>query len=308
MNSKLRFVLWIVNNFFQSEFDGKVNIARERKKAAFRSYLGQLFFSKKFAVKFINDFLIEGIQVRQYKNSKEPFQKAIIFFHGGGFSFYNIQSHDDVARRFCAMNNCTVISVGYRLAPEFTFPAAHQDAYRVIESIALNAGDFGIDPSKIIVAGDSAGANISACACHYFKNNQQVKIAAQILIYPWVDGKLKTASIEQFAKGYLLTKESIIWYRKTYAPNAEDWINPGLSPLYHSNFSQLPPAFILTAQYDPIKDDGMMYREKLLAAGNAVCYKEYKNVVHGFINLPGIAKEGVQAYKDIQEFCKKNVP
>ena len=99
------------------------------------------------------------------------------------------------------MNNCTVISVDYRLAPEFTFPAAHQDAFRVIESIALNAIDFGIDPSKIIVAGDSAGANISACACHYFKNNQQVKIAAQILIYPWVDGKLKTASIEQFAKG-----------------------------------------------------------------------------------------------------------
>lgn len=307
MNWKLRFVLWLANNFFNSRFTGKVNMVKERRKAEWRSYLGQLLFSKKFNVKYISDFEVEGIKVRQYKNTNEPLQALIIFFHGGGFSFYNIQSHDKVARRLCATNHCTVISVDYRLAPEFTFPTAHNDAYKVIAHVATHAVEYGIDASKIIVAGDSAGANISACACHYFKYNIQVNIAAQILIYPWVDGKLQTASIDQYAKGYLLTKEDIFWYRKTYAPNENDWISTGLSPFYHKDFSGLPPAFILTAQYDPLKDDGLMYSNKIRDAGRKVLYKEYQGLVHGFFNLPCIAKQAEDAYDDIKKFVSQNV-
>lgn len=302
MNIKLRFVLWLINHFSNSTFTGKVNMGKERRKAAIRSSLGQFIFSKKYKVKNIRNFLIEDIPVRQYSNSNAPAQKLIIFFHGGGFSFYNIQSHDHVARRLCAMNNFTVISVGYRLAPEFTYPAAHEDAYKVINYIALNAGQFNVDAAKIILAGDSAGANISACACHHFKENNKVKIAAQILIYPWVDGKLNTASMDEYAHGYLLTKAAILWYRKTYAPNEKDWLHPGLSPYHHHDFSLLPPAFILTAQFDPLKDDGMMYSEKLKASGIPTLYKEYPGVVHGFFNLPGIAPAGSRSYRDIQEF------
>ena len=305
MNWKLRFLLWFVNNVQPIRAIGVENIEKERKNTVKASNLGKLIFNSKKEIREIRDFKIDGIPVRLYKNSDNPKQKVIIYFHGGGFVFYNIDSHDYVARRLCFMNDCIVISVDYRLAPEHTFPAAHQDAYKVIEYVATHPEDFGIDHSKIIVTGDSAGANLAACAAHYFKANPKVSIAAQILVYPWVDGKIDSASIEKYKEGFLLSKQAILWFQQMYTPNKEDRLKPEVSPIYHTDFSGLPPAFVLTAEYDPLKDEGKAYAEKLKQAGNVVLYKDYKEVVHGFFNLPKLSEESMQAYYDIKSFIKK---
>ena len=184
MNWKLRFLLWFVNNVQPIREVDTANIEKERKNKILVSNLGKILFDKKKEVKEIRDFSIDGINVRLYKNSTNPGQKIIVYFHGGGFVFYNIDSHDYVARRLCSMNDCTVISVDYRLAPEHTFPAGHEDAYKAIEYVAMHADELGIDANKIIVAGDSAGGNLAACACHHFKHHPNVKIAAQVLIEP----------------------------------------------------------------------------------------------------------------------------
>lgn len=305
MNWKLRFLLWFVNNVQPIRSVDTVNIGKERENTIRASALGKLLFDTKKEVKEVRDFSVDGIKVRLYRNSSSPAQKVIVYFHGGGFVFYNIDSHDYVTRRLCAMNDCTVISVNYRLAPEHTFPAAHLDAYKVIEYVATHAEELGIDASKIIVAGDSAGGNLAACAVHHFKNNPDVKIAAQVLIYPWVDGKIASDSIERYKEGFLLTKQAMLWFQQMYTPNKEDQLNPEVSPIYHTDFKGLAPAFVLTAEYDPLKDEGKAYADKLKAAGNVVLYKDYKALVHGFFNLPKLSEESMQAYYDIQAFLKK---
>lgn len=307
MNWKLRFLLWFVNNVQPiREIDVK-DIKQERKKTERAAALGKLIFDNKIAIKTINDFKIKGIPVRMYRNSDRPHKNVIIYFHGGGFVFYNIESHDYVTRRLCSMNDATVISVDYRMAPEHTFPAAHEDAYTVIEYVAAHAERLGVDASKIIVAGDSAGGNLSACAAHYFKQHPKVKIAAQILVYPWIDGKLSSSSIEQYKDGFLLTEKTMHWFQQTYTPKVEDRLKPEISPIYHTDFKHLPPAFILTAAYDPLKEDGRVYSEKLKMNGNVVLYKDYKDLIHGFFNLPKLSIESMQAYYDIQSFLRKVV-
>lgn len=307
MNWKLRFLLWFVNNVQPVRRVNLTELHKERKNTVRASALGKLLFDKKKEVSEIRDFSIEGINVRLYRNSGNPNQKVMVYFHGGGFVFYNIESHDYVARRLCVMNDCTVLSVDYRLAPEHTFPAAHEDAYRAIEYVATHADELGIDADKIIVAGDSAGGNLAACAVHHFKNNPSVQIAAQVLIYPWVDGSISSNSIEEYKEGYLLTKEAMLWFQQTYTPRKEDQLNPEVSPIYHTDFKDMAPAFILTAEYDPLKDEGKAYADKLKEAGNVVLYRDYKELVHGFFNLPKLSEESMQAYYDIQAFLKKVV-
>lgn len=307
MNWKLRFLLWFVNNVRPIREVDINKIEKERKNNLLASELGKLLFDSKKNVREVKNFNIDGIPVRMYRNSTEPKQKVIVYFHGGGFVFYNIESHDYVTRRLCVMNDATVISVDYRLAPEYTFPTAHKDAYKAIEYIASHAEELGIDADKIIVAGDSAGGNISACATHHFRNHSKVKIAAQVLIYPWVDGKLQSSSIEQYKEGYLLTKKAMHWFQEIYTPRLEDRLNPMVSPIYQKDFSKLPPAFILTAEYDPLKDEGKAYADALRNADNIVLYRDYKSLVHGFFNLPKLSSESIQAYYDIQAFLKKVV-
>jgi len=308
MNWKLKSLLWFVNNFQPIKVaEDAAAIAKARKSSLLSAELGKILLDKKISIKEIRNFKIDDIPVRLYKNSNKANQKVIIYFHGGGFAYYNINSHDYVTRRLCVMNDCIVISVDYKLAPEFTFPAAHEDAYKVIEYVYENAHDLDIDDTKIIVAGDSAGGNLSACACHQFKNHKSIKIAAQVLIYPWIDGKLKSDSIEKYKTGFLLNKDALFWFQKTYTPNKKDRLNPEVSPIYNNNFKRLAPAFVITAEFDPLKDEGFAYAEKLKENGNIVLYKEYKELVHGFFNIPKLSDEAMQAYYDIQSFLKKAV-
>lgn len=307
MNWKLKTLLWFVNNVQPIRQVKDSEIPATRRKNIHASALGNLLFNSKVAVKEIKDFSIDGIQARLYRNSNQPNQKVIIYAHGGGFVYYNIDSHDYVTRRLCAMNDCTVISIDYRLAPEHTFPAAHEDFYKVIEYVHTHASEIGIDASKIIVAGDSAGGNLAACACHHFKHHTTIKIAAQVLIYPWLDGKTESPSMNKYTNGYLLSKDAILWFQKKYTPNPNDYCNPAVSPIYQQDFRQLPPAFVITAEFDPLKDEGFAYSQMLKENENVVLYKDYTSLVHGFFNLPKLNDEAMQAYYDIQAFIRKVV-
>jgi acetyl esterase len=307
MNYKLRFLLWFINNVQPIRQVEYKDVPKQRKINEKVSELGKLFFDKKVELKAVKDSSANGIPIRIYRYNDAPNQPVILYFHGGGFVYYSINSHDYVARRHCAMNQCTVISVDYRLAPEHTFPAAHEDAYSVIEYVYANAAALGIDHTKMIVAGDSAGANLAACACHHFKHHPQIRLAAQLLVYPWVDGKLNMPSIEQYKTGYLLTKGAIHWFQQAYTPNPDDHCNPEVSPIYQQDFKGLPPCFILTAEYDPLKDEGFAYSEKLKDNGNVVWYKDYKALVHGFMNMPFLSSESFRAYEDIRTFLHKEV-
>ena len=202
------------------------------------------------------------------------------------------------------MNNCIIVSVDYRLAPEHSFPASHDDAFTAIRWVKKNIETHGGNPNDLVVAGDSAGGNLAACMAHRCKQ-ENIPLTAQILVYPWIDGKLNNPSIDRNGKGYLLEKETLFWFQKQYTPRKLDQCVPEISPCYEKDFAGLAPAFILTAEFDPLLDDGYKYYLQLRQAGNNVKYNEYIGMFHSFFSLPGMDKVAMQSYFDIKDFLKK---
>jgi acetyl esterase len=279
------------------------DIKKMRKQSEDASKLGTRLFDKDVPVKSITNVSANGVPVRIYRNSESKGQRVLIYYHGGGFVLYGLDSHENVCKRLAHMNNCMVVSVDYRLAPEHPFPAAHEDAFTALQWVVSNIAGYGGNPADLFVAGDSAGGNLSACMAHRCKK-EGLALKGQILVYPWIDGKLNNASIDRNGEGYLLTKEVIFWFQKQYTPRPEDYCNPLVSPRYENSFTGLAPVFVLTAQFDPLIDDGLNYFNQLKQAGNKAQYKEYPNLIHGFFNIPGVAPEARLAYNDIADFMK----
>lgn len=301
MNWKIKLVLLFAQLRKPINVAENANIHAIRKKANRAAQLGTLFFDKKIEIAKIENQLANQIPIRIYNNSKEKNQRVIIYYHGGGFALYNLESHDNVCKRLCRDNKALVVSVDYRLAPENPFPAAHHDAFEALKWIILNIEKFGGDPKNLVVAGDSAGGNLAACVAHNCLK-EKILLKAQVLIYPWIDGKLNNPSIERNGKGYMLEKETMLWFQKLYTPNPEDRCKPDVSPCYESSFSGLAPAFIITAQFDPLLDDGFNYFKQLNEAKVRVKYKEYQELFHGFFNLPMMHENAMNCYKDIARF------
>lgn len=304
MNWKTKIVLLFARLNRPIDPGPHADIPALRRKADRAARLGSFLFDKKIHIASVINERADGVPVRIYNNSSAKNQRVIIYYHGGGFVLYGLDSHDRAARRLCAMNDCIVVAVDYRLAPEHPFPAANEDAFTAIKWVLANIEKHGGDPRKLIVAGDSAGATLSACMAHRCKK-ENIPLLAQVLIYPWVDGRLSTPSIQRNGKGYLLEKETMLWFRKQYTPRPEDHCNPLSSPYYESDFTNLAPAIILTAEFDPLLDDGRMYYEKLKAAGNKAIYRQYKGQIHGFFNIPNVSKEAMQSFRDIKEFLNQ---
>ena len=302
MSWRLKLVLLFVN--IRRPLDiNSTDIKKLRKQSEAASRLGTIFFEKDVPVKLCEDLNADGVPVRIYRNSNDKNQRVLIYYHGGGFVLYGLNAHHNVCKRLAAMNNCIVVSVDYRLAPEHPFPAAHDDAFTALQWVKNHIHEQGGNPEDLFVAGDSAGGNLSACMAHRCKK-EGLSLKGQVLIYPWIDGKLTNPSIERNGEGYILTKEAMFWFQEKYTPRKEDHCNPLVSPAYESSFSGLAPAFIITAQYDPLLDDGFNYFNQLKAAGNQITYKEYPGLVHGFINLPKISPQVMQAFEDIAAFMK----
>ncbi len=212
---------------------------------------------------------------------------ALVFFHGGGCVFGSIETHDGLCRSLSAESGCAVISIGYRQAPEHKFPAAVEDAFAATRWVADNAAALGIDIQRIAVGGDSAGGGLAAVVCQTALAQGGPKLALQVLFCPALDMAAETASRSEFAEGYFLSRATIDWMLQQYCPPEVDPKDPRLSPLRAAQLSGLPPAHIHTAEYDPLRDEGAAYAERLREAGVATRYTCHAGLIHHFCAMAG---------------------
>jgi len=209
---------------------------------------------------------------------------GLVWFHGGGFVIGSIESHDGVCRAIASRAGVIVVSVDYRLAPEHRFPAALEDALAATRWVLEHGSSLGIDPQAVAVGGDSAGGNLSAVIAQMFRHELRRPVF-QLLLYPATDCTRSMASHRHFGEGLLLTERSIDWFTENYLPAKSLETDPRASPLFTTNLAGLAPALVLTAGFDPIRDDGRAYAEKMRAAGVEVEHVCAEGSVHGFMNM-----------------------
>jgi acetyl esterase len=210
---------------------------------------------------------------------------AYVYFHGGGWVIGDLNTHDVVCRQLTAASGASVVSVDYRLAPEYKFPAAADDAWAATQWVVGHAAELGLDAGRLAVGGDSAGGNLAAVVALMARDAGGPAIALQVLIYPVTDVMRETRSYADFADGYMLTRESMRWFIAHYLTSKDDARDWRVSPLRAPSLAGLPPALIVTAGFDPLRDEGEMYAGRLRDAGNRVDYVCYGGMVHGFLGM-----------------------
>jgi len=220
---------------------------------------------------------------------------TLVYYHGGGFVIGTIETHDSTCRRLANKSRCQVISIDYRLSPEHPFPAPIDDGIAAFRHIRDNAEAFGADAARLAVGGDSAGGAMAAVVCQAMRDAKEDGPAFQMLIYPATDSSKESGSRKSCAEGYFLTKGLMDWFWKAYVPAGTDLADLRLSPLLAKDFTGLPPAFVLTAGYDPLRDEGRAYADRLIDAGVKTTYVNYPGTIHGFFSLTRFLKQGLKA-------------
>jgi acetyl esterase len=237
------------------------------------------------------------LPVRIYHPSPDPAPlPVIVYYHGGGWVLGDLDSHDNVCRALALKAGAVVVSVDYRLAPENPYPAAVEDAWAALGWVAENAASIGGDATRIAVAGDSAGGNLAAVVALMAREQGGPALRAQALLYPGVDMVTSDrASMRDFADGMFLTHDRIEWFKDQYVPDRSRRGEPRVSPLHAADHRGLPPAVIVTAEFDPLRDEGEVYGEVLNAAGVPVRVQRYPGVIHGFVSMDRWFPEADQA-------------
>jgi acetyl esterase len=247
------------------------------------------------AIHEVRDETITGpagrIPLRIYTPAIQKPAPGLVFYHGGGWVIGDLESHDHVCRSLANGAQCVVAAVDYRLAPEAKFPAAVDDCFAATRWVADNSAALGIDPLRIAVGGDSAGGNLAAVVARLARDRGGPALMYQLLIYPVTDLRMNSASYVENAEGPLLTKAAMAWFIDHYAKNDADRIDPLASPLLASDLIGLPPAFVLTAECDPLRDEGEAYGKRLAESGVAAEVKRYAGMPHGFFSF-GAAFDG----------------
>lgn len=270
--------------------------ARAQMLAARPALAGELA-----AVKDIQNLTIPGphgeIPLRIYRPAVDMSQAlpALVYFHGGGWVIGDLDTHDDICRALCHHAGCIVVSVDYRLAPEYKYPAAVDDSYAAVEWVVNHAAEMTIDSTRIAVGGDSAGGNLAAIVTHLCRDNDGPDIRFQLLIYPATDMTLSYPSISELGEGYRLTQAAMQWFIEHYLRDEADKTDPKASPLYAQSFAGLPPALVITAGFDPLRDEGKAYADKLSGADVEVDYHCYEGMVHGFFGMAGALSQARNA-------------
>jgi len=220
---------------------------------------------------------------------------ALVYFHGGGWVIGNIDGVDGLCRIMANEGGLRVIAVDYRLAPEHKYPAALDDCYAVVKWLADNAAEIGVDANRIAVGGDSAGGALAAAVAQIAKANGKLKLAAQMLLFPVTQIGEETSSMREFAVGYFLDKETLDWFYACYLPDGADKSDPKVSPLRAKDFSGLPPAYVMLGGFDPLHDEGMLYADRLRAAGVKVNVADYGEMIHVFVYFQSVLPQAYEA-------------
>lgn len=250
-----------------------------------------------------------AIALRIYRPASPPSQRRsdlpiMVYFHGGGFVFGDLDTHDPLCRQFAAAVPAVVVSVDYRLAPEHRFPAAVDDAEAAVRWVAEQARSLGADGGRLVVAGDSAGGTLAAVAARRARDAGGPPISLQLLIYPVTDLSRSYPSHQTYGHGYFLTTEAMAWFTAHYlgADALDDTVRcrqPDASPLFTGDLSGLPRAHVVTAEFDPLRDEGEAYAQRLGQAGVATTQVRYDGMIHGFVSMDGVLDSGAQAIADM---------
>ncbi len=235
------------------------------------------------------------LPARVYRPTGEPPFPVLMYFYGGGWTLGNLDTADGICRQLCAATSSLVVSVGYRVAPENRFPAAPHDCYAATRWVAAHGHGLGADPSRLAVAGDSAGGNLAAAVTLLARDHGTPPLACQLLVYPNTDYRADTASMRANTDRCFFNRESVAWYWNNYLASPEDGDNPLASPLRATDLRGLPPALVITAEYDPLRDEAEQYAQRLRQAGVPVELTRYPGMVHGFFAMSGILDAGRDA-------------
>ncbi|MEM9137184.1 MAG: alpha/beta hydrolase [Cyanobacteria bacterium P01_F01_bin.42] len=267
--------------------------------------LGWIFLGPKLSLPRVIDRVASGrhgsIAIRLYYPSQDANIPLIVYFHGGGWVTGSLETHDRVCRRIASGTGALVLSVDYRLSPRHKYPVPLEDCYDAVVWASSQAASLGADGSRLIVMGDSAGGNIAASICLMARNQAGPKIFRQMLLYPAVDGTLSYPSHQTYAKAPFLNQASVQFFRAQYMNTIEDTKEPYFSPLLAQTLANLPPAFILTAEHDPLHDEAKAFSERLSAAGVDVIYQDYPGMMHAFLNFPRFCSGASAAFTAIAE-------
>jgi len=239
------------------------------------------------------------LPIRIYRPVGIGLLPAIVHFHGSAFTVSNISLSDSAHRALANSTGCVVVAVNYQKAPEHKFPTPFNDAYASTEWVFENAERLGIDKSKIGVGGDSAGGNLAAAISLRARDENGPKLAFQLLIYPTVDSASTRPSMRENAEGYMLSTAACTWAWDQYIEKPEDRKNPYAAPINAKDFSNLPPAIVLTAEFDPLRDEGEDYADLLAKAGVKVISRRYAGMIHGFFWTAGVIEGSRKMIRDI---------
>lgn len=222
---------------------------------------------------------------------------VIIYYHGGAWIAGSLDTHDGTCRHLADMSGCKLVSVDYRLAPEHKFPVGFDDCCDITEWVAGSAGSLGVNASKIVVAGDSAGGNLAAAVALWARDYDGPKIAFQLLIYPVIDCVTVSGSRQDFAEGYFLTQPAMDWSTDQYVRQSAERSMWQVSPIYAETLAGLPPAHVITAGFDILKDEGIAYARALESAGVPTTHVDYADVIHGFLGFGAMLEPAMDAMR-----------
>jgi acetyl esterase len=245
------------------------------------------------------------VPVRVYWPKAKGPRPALVYFHGGGHVIGDLDTHDVTARNLCGGAEVVVVSVDYRLAPEHKFPAAAEDAWAAYQWVRSAASDLNVDARRLAVGGDSAGANLAAVLALMARDAGDRSIRLQLLVYPVVDFAMTSPSYSTYANGFgILTAGAMKWFGDHYLARAEDADDWRASPI-KAKLEGLPPALIIAAECDVLRDEGAAYAEALRAAGNSVDRKEYAGMIHGFFGMTPVIDDAVAAQRHAVDTLKR---
>lgn len=292
-------MLWITKTFQKPIHQSNINLTKKRSRGKFTAYFYDLTRAKISSVK---DYPIESeghaITVRLYHFQPGISLPIILYFHGGGFVLGGIEAYDHFCRKLSKLTQCAVVSVDYRLAPEFKFPAAHNDALVSLDWVLSNGLALGLDTTSLFLAGDSSGGNLAASLA-FQARERKIPIRGQVLIYPVLDF---SAPKNRYYDQFLLGEEGSKWFARNFLDSDQNRADPRLSLKFNQDFTHLPDALIIQAEYDHLNEEIEEFQDRMINAGNTSILVKIHNTFHGFITMMNWTSKAKESLHRISQF------